>query len=291
MGQIIDGILQGVSFDPARWTGGEIEPEIIILHDTASRLVHGTAARYLKSNDRKVSVHFVIERDGTITQQVRTDRRANHAGTSKYHGRSNCNRFSIGIEIVNPGRMTGFSATKAQAWYGQTFEIAAYGIQEMTTPEHGHGLWMPYTEEQIASVVDLCQALFNGIASLRDITTHWYVSPGRKVDPGPLFPLEQLRSLILGRNEPDESDQTPAGLPARDEEYVQVSTPGDTLNLRRWPSFNPNVIATIPNDTVLPVMRRGVFDGRRWVCVVYGGREGWVLSSYADPVIFKEAYP
>ncbi len=292
MGRIIDGILQGVTFDPARWTGGEIEPDIIILHDTASRLGRGSAARYLKSNDRKVSVHFVIERDGTITQQVRTDRRANHAGTSTYHGRRNCNRFSIGIEMVNPGKMTRRSDDKAQAWFGQTFGIADHGIQEISTPEHGHGLWMPYTEAQIASVIDLCQALFNDIASLRDITTHWYVSPGRKVDPGPLFPLEQLRSIIFGRDEPRDVDAAvdtvlySAGL-----EYVQTHTPGDTLNLRRWPSFNPNVIATIPHDTILPVLRRGVFAGRQWVCVLYGGREGWVLASYADPVTFKEASP
>lgn len=289
MGAFVKGILQGTPFQEARWIGEEITPEIVVLHDTASRLSIGSAANYLRSNDRKVSVHFVIERDGGLVQQVPVDKRANHAGRSSYHGRSGCNGFSIGIEIVSPGRLTRYSETHAAAWYGEKFDIAVHGIQEITTPEHGAGLWMPYTEGQISTVIALCQSLFGEIDTLHDITTHWYVSPGRKVDPGPLFPLEQVRSTVFGREEPrdDEAEAGSSGSVSR-REQVRINASGG-LNMRRWPSFNPNVIAVIPDGVVVPVLRSGVFAGFGWHLVQFNGQEGWVVASYADPIVFRDA--
>lgn len=274
--------LVGADYTPARLIGGTITPDIVILHDTAGRLEKGNSARYLATTP-KASVHFVIERDGTIVQLVPTNRRAGHAGQSSFHGRSDCNGFSIGIEIVNPGRMTAGPEGKARAWWGEYFALSE-GIAEMTTPEHGHGFWMGYTPEQIEAVTALLEALFRDIKTLKDITTHWYVSPGRKVDVNPLFPLDQIRAQILGRDDPAviaaESDSA-----AVDQgEHVQINTPGSALNMRRWPSFNPNVITAIPNETVVPVLRAGVFNGREWLCVIFNGQEGWIVARYADPV-------
>lgn len=286
-----DGILQtdaaNFRLQPARWVGDEITPDIVVLHDTASRLTTEAAANYLADNDRKVSVHFVVGRDGRLVQQVPVDKRANHAGRSEYHGRKGCNDFSVGIELVNPGRMTRLNQTTALAWYGRRFGIAEHDIQEIETPEHGHGLWMPHTEAQLDTLIDLLQALFNGVVSLKDIVTHWYVSPGRKVDTNPLFPLEHIRSLILGREDPRDGPVDDAARDVEGDEMVQIEVPGDTLNLRRWPSFNPNVIATIPDGAVLPVLREGRFEGRDWLCVRYGNQEGWIVASYAAPILHQ----
>jgi hypothetical protein len=41
-------------------------------------------------------------------------------------------------------------------------------------------------------VQDLCEALCKSYG-IKEIVTHWLISPGRKVDTNPLFPLEQLR--------------------------------------------------------------------------------------------------
>jgi N-acetylmuramoyl-L-alanine amidase len=286
-----NGILPGVEFQKARWTGGEITPEIVVLHDTASRLAKGSAANYLRDNTRKVSVHFVIERDGTVVQQVPVDRRANHAGRSAYHGRSGCNGFSIGIEIVNPGRMTisPGGTGKARTWYGEMFDVERFGVEQAETREHGSGLWMAYTEEQIVAVTGLLGRLFDGIETLTDITTHWYISPGRKFDTNPLFPLDQVRSLIFGREDPVDAQTYLASVVVDAGEMVQIDVPGDVLNFRRWPSFNPNVIATIPDGTVVPVLREGEFDGRRWLSVLYGGQEGWIVSRYTAAISFQEA--
>lgn len=279
--------VEGLTFQKAHFIGGEITPAIVVLHDTASRLELGRAADYLASkNTDKVSVHFVVERDGTITQQVPTNRRANHAGASSYHGRAGCNDFAIGIEIVNPGRLTRGVGGMAISWWGEEFGHGAWQLAEMTTPQHGPGTWMPYTTEQVEALTGLMTCLFRDIPSLTDITTHWYVSPGRKIDTNPLFPLEQVRARILGHDEPAEAEALAGSEPVAQDDMVAIDAGGDSLNLRRWPSFNPNVIAAIPDGTVVPVLRDGDFSGRRWLRVLYAGREGWILARYAAPVVF-----
>lgn len=289
--RIVNHLLSDVAFQKARWTGGEITPTIVVLHDTAGRLEKGNSARYLADNPAQVSVHFVVEQDGTITQQVLTNRRANHAGKSNFNGRANCNDFSIGIEIVNPGRMTRVNATQAVAWWGQQMATTLFDIREMTTPEHGHGLWMNYPELQLAAVISLLEALFAAIPTLKDITTHWYVSPGRKVDTNPLFPLDHVRARVLGRDDPADIEAELASKPVTpnrdDPGFVVIETPGDNLNLRRWPSFNPNVLTAIPDASVVPVLRKGMFDGRLWLCTTYGGHEGWVLAVHTAPILIQ----
>ncbi len=285
--QIVNHMLIKCRTQTAALIGPVITPEIVILHDTASRLEPFNAADYLARTD-KASVHFVIERDGKITQQVPTNRRAGHAGKSSYHGRSDCNAFSIGIEIVNPGKLTRTNGGGAVSWFGQEFGYGAFSLVEMTTKEHGSGTWMPYTVEQIEAVTDLLNALFNSIPSLRDITTHWYVSPGRKTDTNPLFPLESIRARILGRDDPAQTETEAQSYPAQGAPFVRIKTPGSTLNLRRYPSFNPNVIAVIPDGAELPLLRTGEFAGRVWNCVMFDGHEGWVLARYTVPIAAQQ---
>lgn len=279
--------LEGVEFLPARWTGGIISPDVVVLHDTASRLEKGNAARYLADNDAKVSVHFVIERDGTITQHVPTNRRANHAGQSSYHGRRGCNGFSIGIEIVNPGKMLpvqGMPTGRGLAWWGQVLSSDEHHHMEWReTPEHGGGVWMAYTPEQIRSACELLETLFRDVPTLRDITTHWYVSPGRKVDTNPLFPLQHIRTFVLGRDDPAVIEAEAASAEEPTATMLRVTTAGSGLNMRRWPSFNPNIITSIPNGTAVPALRSGTFDGRNWSLVQYDGREGWIVNAYTQP--------
>ncbi len=281
--------VEGLSFAAAHFTGEVITPEIVVLHDTAGRLTKGNSAAYLASkNVAKASVHFVIETDGTISQHVPTNRRANHAGVSTFHGRQGCNGFSIGIEIVNPGKMVRLSETQAKAWWGESFLINLFDIREIETKEHGRGLWMPYRTEQIASLIDLLTCLFRDVPSLKHLTTHWYISPGRKVDTNPLLPLAELQAAILGPDDPAEQDAEDQSEVLVMDEMVEIEAgAGETLNMRRWPSFNPNVIAAIPDGVIVPVRRRGVFEGREWLRVLYGGQEGWIVARYAAPIIFN----
>lgn len=284
---IVDGKLDGIRFDAAEWIGGPITPEIVILHDTASRLDPGNAAAWLKTNPSKISVHFVVERNGAIVQQVPVNRRAGHAGKSTFHGRSDCNDFAIGIEIVNPGRMVARGTDRALTWWGTEVNVEPFGITHVSTPEHGDGLWMPYQDTQIEAVMRLLTDLFSSMPTLKDITTHWYVSPGRKVDTNPLFPLEHIRARVLGRDDPAEAEAETGSEPVSGE-WVRVRVSDAGLNVRRWPSFNPNVIGSAPNGTELPVLRRGRFGGLDWLCVRFGGREGWIVARYTDALVGEQ---
>lgn len=278
---------EGATYRAAKSFGGSITPEIVILHDTAGRLTKGNSAEYLRGSPGGTSVHFIVERDGSVEQQVPTNRRAGHAGKSSYHGRSDCNGLSIGIEIVNPGRMDPVAGQTnvGRAWWGQLLQGDRPGdVVSLTTPEHGSGAWMSYTEEQIVAVDTLLAALFAGIPTLYDIRTHWYVSPGRKVDTNPLFPLDQVRARILGRDDDEPADLIAEArsepLPTSAAVRIRAAS---GLNMRRWPSFNPNVIRAIPDGTVVPVMRAGEFDGRAWSLVLFDGQEGWIVDAYTQP--------
>lgn len=105
----------------------------------------------------QVSAHFLVRRDGQMQQFVSTDKRAWHAGTSQWRGRSNCNDFSIGIEL--------------EGLEGGRFEVAQYG-----------------------ALVPLLRALVRR-HPLRAITGHEHVAPGRKHDPGSGFDWQALAAL------------------------------------------------------------------------------------------------
>ncbi|MBU2867122.1 N-acetylmuramoyl-L-alanine amidase [Pacificibacter marinus] len=279
-------LLTNAAFLPAYFTGGEITPEIVILHDTAGRLDKGNSATYLASeNVARASVHFVIEVDGTITQSVATNRKANHAGKSSFQGREWCNGFSIGIELVNPGRMTK-AGKYGVTWFGKKFDFSLFNLVEMTTDAHGDGVWMPYAQAQMDALISLLEVLFRDIKTLKDITTHWYVSPGRKIDTNPLFPLEDVRARILGPIDPADTVADEASQPNTND-MVEIDTRGGALNMRRWPSFENNILTAIPDGTVVPVLRTGAFAGRDWHCVFYDGTEGWIVASYAAPTIIS----
>lgn len=189
----IDG--QPVPYTPSNHQGGRITPTLIVLHDTSGRLERGNSAGYLVDNPSQVSAHVVVERDGSITQLVPFDRRANHAGQSTWGGRQWCNGFAIGIEIVNPGKML-VRGDDVVAWYGQTFNAGLYECSRAATPLHGDGWWMAYTKQQLAAVQALVEALALAYPSIAEVVGHHDISPGRKVDPTPLMPWDRMREAL-----------------------------------------------------------------------------------------------
>ncbi|PNB37245.1 N-acetylmuramoyl-L-alanine amidase, partial [Pseudomonas sp. FW305-130] len=62
----------------------------------------------LRDPDAKVSAHYLIAEDGTILRMVDEEKRAWHAGKSRWRGIEDVNSASIGIEIVNPGHEFGY---------------------------------------------------------------------------------------------------------------------------------------------------------------------------------------
>ena len=196
-----DHKLADAPFRQAHAFGGEMIPTLIVLHDTAGRLNPGSSVDWFCSEECPNSAHVVVERDGTITQCVPFNRKAWHAGPSSWQGKPYCNSYAIGIEIVNPGLLD----KDGRAWFHKKTErgFGSASVKKMISKPHGgEGWWMDYTAEQIAAVTNLCKTLV-GAYTIQDISTHWAIAPGRKVDTNPLFPVEQVRRAALRvRSEP-----------------------------------------------------------------------------------------
>ncbi len=158
-----------------------VQPELIIIHAISlpPGEFGGSQVRELFTNSLdwdahpyfkeirglRVSAHLMICRDGELIQFVPFERRAWHAGESRFRGRSECNDYSIGIELE--------------------------GEDET-----------PYTDEQylhLTAVIEAIRECYPHI-SARHIAGHCDVSPGRKSDPGPAFDwLRLYDGLCSGR--------------------------------------------------------------------------------------------
>ena len=116
----------------------------IVLHWTAGASV-SSAISALRIN--KNSYHFIIGKDGMITQTVPLSRKAWHAGSSYGPNGSDVNPTSIGIsmDLLNDKQ--------------------------------------PVTDEMYTSILNLILDLKIAVPSLKWITGHQWISPGRKVDP------------------------------------------------------------------------------------------------------------
>ena len=182
-----------VKFKKSPNIGGFMTPKILVLHDTAGRLNGDSSVSWLTNKTANASAHLVVSRDGRVTQLVPFNVIAWHAGVSKYEDRKSVNSFGIGIEIVNPGRLSKGADDTARAWFNQLFDIKQHRLEYAETKEHGKGWWMPYPEKQIAVLRDLTDTLMANY-NLSDITTHYAISPGRKFDVNPLFPIENFRA-------------------------------------------------------------------------------------------------
>ncbi len=72
----------------------------VVVHATVIPTLEGTAAHFLDPKT-EVSAHFVVGRDGRVVQMVALEKRAWHAGVSRWMGEGNLNNTSVGIEMVN----------------------------------------------------------------------------------------------------------------------------------------------------------------------------------------------
>lgn len=109
----------------------------------------------------RVSSHFLIRRDGQVLQFVSADARAWHAGQSSWRGRSNCNDYSIGVEL--------------EGLVGNGFDPAQY--------------------KRLAQLTCAVKAQYPGLA---EVVGHEHVAPQRKQDPGCGFDWSAYASAVVG---------------------------------------------------------------------------------------------
>ncbi|MBF0336514.1 MAG: N-acetylmuramoyl-L-alanine amidase [Nitrospirae bacterium] len=169
--------------------------EYIIIHYTVGLGFRGVVDFFM--TPRQTSAHFVVDRDGTIEQLVSLNDAAWHAGISYWGGHNGLNSYSAGIEIINAGYVKKTDDGSYRSELNQP--VAAEDVSEATHKhEHTKRLWMSYSDAQTEAVLDLCHLIKQNYPSVKDILGHDDIAPGRKFDPGPLFPLTELRLKLFG---------------------------------------------------------------------------------------------
>ncbi len=240
-------------------------PDTIVLHYTAGR-DGKSSAQYLAKDNVKASAHIVIDRDGSIYQLVPFDTIAWHAGRSSWKGRSGLNKYSIGIEIDNAGVLTK-SANNYVAWFGKKYN-ADEVMEAVHRNESQPKYWHLYTENQIDMVETVCELLMEQYTGIQNILGHEEIAPGRKLDPGPAFPLDQLRKRLI--NDRDEEK------PLLTEQTGEVAV--EYLNIREMPGRRaPLVSSPLPKGTQLKIRE----EHSGWYRVETQ-IEGWVSAEYID---------
>lgn len=188
---------QSVAYERSPNQSGKLDPKYLIMHFTAGASAR-SSINHLKNPSAKASAHLVIGRDGSIVQLVPFDRVAWHAGLSRWHALKGLNAHSIGIELDNAGELSG-GAGHWKSWFGKVYpddQVVIATHQYDVDPSAWHG----YTEVQIAAALEAAEAIVSHYG-LSDVLGHDDISPGRKRDPGPAFPMAQFKSRILGRSD------------------------------------------------------------------------------------------
>lgn len=238
-----------------------VERRFLVIHYTSGRSAE-TSIQWLTNRNANASAHLVIGRDGTITQLVRFDRAAWHAGRSRWKDIVGLNRYSIGIELDNAGRLHP-QGDHWRAWFGGEYQDHEV-IEAVHKNESAPSGWHVFTEPQLQAAVTVSSLLVNKY-SLEDILGHDDISPGRKVDPGPAFPMESFRGRVLGRREDEDGlYKTTAEL------NIRVGPGTEHATIEGSPLPRETEVAVLHHEgswrfvDVLPVVN-GVMDVQGWV--------------------------
>jgi len=148
-------VIHNISLPPGQFGGGYID-------DLFSGSLDCSLDPYFEQlKGLQVSAHFMINRDGMVTQYVATEQRAWHAGVSSFEGVAQCNDCSIGIELEGTDSA-------------------------------------PYTESQYKALAQLTQQIQRRypLINSQRIVGHCDIAPVRKTDPGAAFDWSRYRGYL-----------------------------------------------------------------------------------------------
>ena len=148
-------VIHNISLPPGEYGGPYID------HLFLNQLDCSLHPYFAHLKDFRVSSHLMINRAGQITQYVPFNLKAHHAGESSFEGRTQCNDFSIGIELE--------------------------GCDEEAFTQDQY--------EKLATMTRYLLVTYPGI-TLDRIVGHSDIAPDRKTDPGPCFDWSLFRSLL-----------------------------------------------------------------------------------------------
>ena len=141
------------------------EVKFIIFHYTGMKKENQAITR-LTNTKSKVSSHYLIKNNGEILTLVPDLYIAWHAGVSSWKNYKSINKYSIGIEISNPGHEYSYKK---------------------------------FSKEQVKSIIKLSTYLIKKYNIKPNfILGHSDIAPDRKKDPGEKFPWKYLSKNKIG---------------------------------------------------------------------------------------------
>lgn len=215
-----------VPFKKSPNIGGKLKSrKYLIIHYTGTSSA-SSAINWMLDPKAKVSAHLHLDKEGNFVQLVKFDDTAWHVGASAWLGLIGLNSHTIGIEISNNGSE-------------------------------------PYTQKQLDSLVEAGIAL-NEAYNFDDILGHSEVATpkGRKVDPGPKFPMQWFKDKVLKK-------------PSIQSDTYKTSA---DLNLRDGAGTQYKVLSVLPKGTELNIV--DVEGDWRKVFVCSNKLLGFVSSKY-----------
>jgi N-acetylmuramoyl-L-alanine amidase len=249
----------------------QLEPLFVVIHFTTGTTIQSTI-NWFQSPASGVSAHLLVGRKGRVVQFVPFNQLAFHCGISTWEGMTNLNRFAIGIEVDN----AGFLRTTEKGFMRRDKVIPNDQVRKKKHwKESVERPWQTFTDDQIQVVREIVQALKAKYPSIREILGHDMVNLINRTDPGPLYPLGELREAVLGG-------------PQHTIKHYQITQACPIYaNIdNKLPNPAHPVIGTLPVSTV-----RVKEVHNLWSLVVvkqnpegkFINKEGWVLSKSIEP--------
>ena len=156
-------VVHNISLPPGKFGGPWIDALFLGLLDPNADPFFAQIAHL------RVSAHCLIRRDGEIVQYVPFNKRAWHAGVSRYQGRERCNDFAIGIELEGTDTL-------------------------------------PYTPAQYQQLAAVTRELIRVYPAIADnMAGHCDIAPVRKTDPGPAFEWPKFRAMVATSDDKEKS--------------------------------------------------------------------------------------
>lgn len=137
------------------------KPNLVVFHHTAQNSCATTIQTFV-DEQRSVSAHYVICKDGVVYQMLNDYLRGWHAGAGSWGSITDVNSSSIGIELDNDGN-TPFPEVQIQALE----QLSLYLKSQYNIPA-------------------------------QNFIAHSDMAPGRKVDPNAYFPWRKLAEKGIG---------------------------------------------------------------------------------------------
>jgi len=174
------------------------------MHYTAGGAGENSAQYLFRPHSPSSSAHFVIGRDGRTWQLSGIDNKTWHAGKSQWKGISGLNSHAIGIEFANYGYLHKTNNPTRWLIAATNDKLVFEGVPIVARHKNGGPElgWEPYPIAQIEAGKRLTSWLLKAIPGIGEIVGHDDISPGRKADPGPAFPMAVFQALLKKQQTP-----------------------------------------------------------------------------------------